>query len=265
MRSIFRLSLPAALAALFSHLAFAQAPATPLSFEVASVKPASAPIATKDVYTEGYNAGMRAALASQGMRVVGQRVMVTDNTLKELIRIAYGVKEYQITAPAWMANEKYEVNAVMPAGATRGQAPEMLRALLEQRFHLALHRETKQMTVYALIAAKGGPKLTEAPAGGRGAWAGNVSGRVMARSASVAVFAESLSKATDHPVVDATGLKGLYNFELTFMPDAGAGEADTRPTLATALQEQLGLKLEKREMPMEILVIDRADKVPVEN
>src|ERR1035441_2815317 len=80
---------------LASCAALGQTGGTPLSFEVASVKPASAPIATKDDYTEGYNAGMRAALAAQGLRIVGQRVTVTDNSLKDLIRLAYQVKEYQ--------------------------------------------------------------------------------------------------------------------------------------------------------------------------
>jgi uncharacterized protein (TIGR03435 family) len=173
---------------------FGQTAGTPLSFEVASVKPASAPIATKDAYTEGYNAGMRAALASQGLRIVGQRVTVTDNSLKDLIRLAYQVKDYQISAPAWMAAEKYEIAAVMPAGATRSQAPEMLRTLLEERFHLKLHRETRKLAAYALVAAKGGPKLTPSavPANGRGgsAFAGTNNGHLLAKASTLAAFAD---------------------------------------------------------------------------
>src|ERR1022692_5306411 len=119
MRSLIP-AIPVALAC----AAFGQTAGTPLSFEVASVKPASAPIATKDAYTEGYNAGMRAALAAQGLRIVGQRVTVTDNSVKDLIRLAYQVKEYQISATAWMAMEKYEIAATMPEGAKRRQRPE---------------------------------------------------------------------------------------------------------------------------------------------
>jgi uncharacterized protein (TIGR03435 family) len=249
--------------------AFGQTAGTPLSFEVASVKPASAPIATKDAYTEGYNAGMRAALAAQGLRIVGQRVTVTDNSLKDLIRLAYQVKDHQISGPAWMATEKYEIAATMPAGASRGQVPEMLQTLLAERFHLKLHREMRKMAVYALVAAKGGPKLTAAagPASGRGGtgWTSSNAGRVLAKAASMAAFADLLSKAAGRPVIDMTRLTGLYDFDLTYTPELSATAADAGPTLATALLEQLGLKLEKREMQVEVLVIESADKVPTEN
>jgi uncharacterized protein (TIGR03435 family) len=86
---------------------------------------------------------MRSALASFGMRITGLRVNITDNTLKDLIRLAYEVKEYQIAAPAWMASEKCEIVANMPAGSTAAQAPAMLRSLLADRFDLELHRESK--------------------------------------------------------------------------------------------------------------------------
>src|ERR1039458_312084 len=118
---------------LASCAAFGQTAGTPLSFEVASVKPASAPIATKDAYTEGFNAGMRAAMAAQGLRIVGQRVTVIDNSLKDLIRLAYQVKEYQILAPAWMATEKYEIAATMPARAKPGRPPQMLHSVVAVR------------------------------------------------------------------------------------------------------------------------------------
>ena len=240
---------------------FGQPPVQPLSFEVASLKPASAPIATKDVYTEGYNAGMRAAMAGQGLRVVGQRVAITDNTLKDMIRMAYGLKDYQILGPSWIGSDLFEVAAVMPAGSTRSQAPEMLRRLLEERFHLAIHRETKPMAVFALVEAKGGAKLTPSTSG-RGFWAGNTPGHVGARSASIQAFAESLSRAAGRPVVDGTGRTGIYDIDLNFSPDISD---ETRPGLATALQEQLGLRLEKREMRVDVLVIDQADRVPAGN
>ena len=256
---------------LASCAALGQTGGTPLSFEVASVKPASAPIATKDDYTAGYNAGMRAAMAAQGLRIVGQRVTVIDNSLKDLIRLAYQVKEYQISGPAWMATEKYEIAATMPAGANRSQVPEMLQTLLAERFHLKLHRETRKMAVYALVVGKGGPKLTAttAPASGRGGagWVGSVgsNGRVGAKDSSVASFADLLSKATDRPVIDMTGLTGLYDFDVNYTIALSATEADPGATLETALLEQLGLKLEKREMQVEVLVIEGADKVPTEN
>ncbi|SPE34581.1 conserved exported hypothetical protein [Candidatus Sulfopaludibacter sp. SbA3] len=261
-----RLWSAAVSAVLASCILSGQTTAPPLSFEVASVKPASAPIATVNAYSEGYNAGARAALASFGLRISGQRVRVTDNTLRDLVRLAYQVKEYQISGPPWITTEKYEIDAMMPSGAKASQAPEMLRTLLEQRFHLVLRRESRNSAVYALVLAKGGPKMTAVtgPAG-RTVFAGSITGRVHANAASVATFAELLAKASDRPVVDMTGLTGLYNFDLTYTPELSAAPADAPPALPTALQEQLGLRLEKREMPIEFLVIDRADKVPTEN
>lgn len=247
--------------------ALGQTAQAPLSFEVASVKPASAPLATKDDYTEGYNAGMRAALSAQGLRVVGQRVTVTDNTLKDLIRLAYQVKDHQISGPSWIATEKYEIAAIMPAGATRSQAPEMLRTLLGQRFHLELHRETRKMAVYALVVAKAGPKLTASPPNTRGFAGGSHDGHVLAKASPVGAFADLLGKVTDRPVIDMTGIAGLYDFDLIYGAQLSATAPDSAPApaLATALQDQLGLRLEKRDLDVEILVIDRADKVPTEN
>ena len=245
-----------------------QTPDSPLSFEVASVKPAPAPIAAKDAYTEGYNAGMRSALASAGMRIAGQRVNITDNSLKDLVRLAWQVKDYQIVAPSWAAAEKYEAVANMPPGADRSQAPAMLRTLLESRFHLQWHKETRQLPVYALVAVKNGPKLTAAagppnPRGGN-AWTDDGVGHLRAKNSAIAAFADVLTKVSDRPVIDMTGLSGIFDFDLTYAPDLSATLSDSGPTLSAALLE-LGLRLEKREMPVEVLVIDRADKVPTEN
>ena len=264
MRSLI-VAIPVVLA---SCAAFGQTAWTPPSFEVASVKPASAPIATKDAYTEGYNAGMRAAMAAQGLRIVGQRVTVIDNSLKDLIRLAYQVKDHQISGPAWMATERYEIAATMSAGTNLSQVPEMLQTLLKERFHLKLHQETRKMAVYALVVAKGGPKLTAAtaPANGRGGtgWVSS-NGRVGAKDSSVASFADLLSKAADRPVIDMTGLTGLYDFDVNYTPSLSATATDAGATLETAVLEQLGLKLEKREMQVEVLVIESADKVPTAN
>src|ERR1039457_2700417 len=247
MRSLI-VAIPVVLA---SCAAFGQTAWTPPSFEVASVKPASAPIATKDAYTAGYNAGMRAARAAQGLRIVGQRVTVIDNSLKDMIRLAYQVKDHQISGPAWMATERYEIAATMSAGTNLSQVPEMLQTLLKERFHLKLHQETRKMAVYALVVAKGGPKLTAAtaPANGRGGtgWVSS-NGRVGAKDSSVASFADLLSKAADRPVIDMTGLTGLYDFDVNYTPSLSATATDADATLETAVLEQLGLKLEKREM-----------------
>src|SRR5579872_590342 len=226
--------------------ALGQTTEQPLSFEVASVKPAPASIQTKDLYTEGYNAGMRAALAGRGIRVAGLRVDVTDNSLRDLIRLSYEVKDYQISAPGWMAEEKYEVAATMPVGANRGQAPEMMRTLLQQRFHLKLHRETRKMTVYALVEAKAGAKLVKSAYRAGNGMAST--GRIVGMAQSLSQFADLMTKAGGHTVVDATGIAGIYDFDLTFAPDASE---EAGPGLESALREKYGLRLEKREMPVE--------------
>ncbi len=253
------------LAVVAACAAFGQTAGTPLSFEVASVKPASKPIATKDEYSEGYNAGMRAALADMGLRVVGNRVTATDNTLKSLIRIAYDLKDHQVIGPSWLATEKYEVAAIMPAGSTRDQAPLMLRTLLAQRFHLEFHREMRKTAAYALVIAKGGPKVTAVPGPEARNLGGSLRGRVHLQSATIATFVDRLMRTLEKPVVNETGLAGLYNFDLTFAADVTQSSEEAPPGLSDALQQQLGLKLDKRELQIEVLVVDRADKVPAQN
>ena len=221
-----------------------------LAFEVASVKRAAEPATTKEDYVDGYNAGMRAAMASFGLRVRGDRVSVTDNSLRDLIRLAYQVKDHQIAAAPWMATEKYDIVATMPAGAQRSQAPEMLRTLLEERFHLKLHREMRTIAVYALAPAKGGAKLTAAAPPANSMYVdaeGSPAVRhLRARSATMAAFAEIVTKAADRPVIDMTGLPGAYDFDVSYAPELSATATEAGPSLATALHEQLGLRLEKR-------------------
>jgi uncharacterized protein (TIGR03435 family) len=251
--------------------ALAQAGRTPLSFEVASLKPIPLPADTGNDYADGYNAGARAALSGMGLRIAGQRVTATETSLRDLIHIAYQVQDRLLSGPSWMATEKFDLVATMPASVDRSKAPEMLRTLLEERFHLKLHRETKRMSVYTLVAARGGPKLKASAPPANGASPNPRTmfqpGMLMTRSASLAAFADLISKASDRPVVDATGLKGLYDIDLRYSPDPRdvPPDGEPRPTLVTGLQEQLGLRLQSRNQQMELLVIDSADKVPVEN
>jgi uncharacterized protein (TIGR03435 family) len=260
-----RVLLVAGTAPLFSA---AQPKAAPLSFEVASVKPAAPPIATKDEYTAGYNAGMRAGMAEQGLRVTGLRVNITDNTLRDLIRLAYQVKNYQIVGPGWTASEKYEIAALMPAGSERSQAPLMLQTLLKDRFHLELRRETRKLAAYALVVVKGGPKLSSSAGanGGRGGIGMATMGVFRARNSSLTDLADFLTKHADRPVIDKTGISGRYDFELNLLTDASAAvdEPSFASSIATPLKK-IGLKLEGRTLQLETLVIERADRVPVEN
>jgi uncharacterized protein (TIGR03435 family) len=138
-------------------LAAAQAPAPPtLAFEVASVKPAG-PLNP---------AAIQSGKVRMGMKIDGAMVDIGSFSLKDLIRTAYEVKDYQISGPDWLGSimtaQRYNVQATIPEGATKEQVPQMLQALLADRFKLVVHRETRDHSVYALVVAKGGPKMKEA-------------------------------------------------------------------------------------------------------
>ena len=121
-------------------------PARP-EFEVASVRPSAPP-------TDRVNIGMH---------VDGARVSCTYLSLKDYIRIAHRVKDYQVTGPEWLASERFDIAATLPAGAAREQVPEMLQALLAERFQVKLHRDMKEFPVYSLTLAKGGLRMKESP------------------------------------------------------------------------------------------------------
>ncbi|MCL5745355.1 MAG: M56 and DUF3738 domain-containing protein, partial [Acidobacteria bacterium] len=237
------------------------------------------------------------------------RFRATNVSLKMLIRMAYGVQDFQITGgPGWMNSDTYDVEAKEPGRAdavspmnmdeNQRKADEerrkrMVQALLADRFQLKLHRETKDLPVYALVVAKNGPKLKESeiPADAKGPGPGGKfrgmmmgPGQLSGDGATLEFLATALSNTLGRPVLDQTGLKGLYDFKLQWTPDegqrrmmmvmkggpgAGSGDAPpppdaSGPSVFTAIQEQLGLKLESKKGPVEILVIDHAEQ-PSEN
>jgi uncharacterized protein (TIGR03435 family) len=154
-----RLRITAALSLLLAAgSALAQTARANLSFDVASVRP-SAPLDP---------AKMQAAMAAGkmprfGAHVDASRAEYSYMSLRDLIANAYGVKSYQITGPDWLPAQRFDIVATLPQGATKDDAPKMLQALLADRFKVAAHRETQEHPVYALVVAKGGPKLKEAP------------------------------------------------------------------------------------------------------
>jgi uncharacterized protein (TIGR03435 family) len=221
------------------------------AFEVASVKPAPPPVG-------GYNSSMN---MSPG------RLTATNVSIKKLMVHAYDVKDYQIAGPDWLGTVVYSVTASMPADTTREDLMLMMQRLLADRFQLAFHRETREMPVYELIAGKAGPKLKPVEVG-----KGSTSfspGKLTATGVPLRNFVEVLSRYLNRPVLDRTGLTGAFDFTLEFSPDRKgsdeAGELPSGASLFTAIQEQLGLKLEARKEPIEILVVDRAEKVPTGN
>ena len=280
-------------ALLASSIGFSQSGGKRPEFEVASIKPAPPQPPNQMRIMMGGDPG---------------RVNMANISLKDMMRQAYQVKDYQISGPDWMNSVRFDVVATIPPNTPKEQIPLMWQSLLEDRFKLTLHRDQRELPVYALVVGKNGPKLKESekqdgPAGGPpgggmfpGGGRGMVQmgrGRLTANRTTVAGFAEILSRQMDRPVVDLTEIKGFYDFTLEWTPDerqrmqfmpgmpapppgaAGEGRPEraggsdgtppSGPTIFVAVQEQLGLKMEAKKSPVEILVIDHVERTPTEN
>jgi bla regulator protein blaR1 len=226
-----------------------------------------------------------------------------DATLLFLIQVAYGVRDFQVTGgPGWMNTEHYDITAKGEDGAQQSQLPLMLQSLLAHRFKVTFHRETKEMPVYFLMAAKGGIKLAEPKEGScvavgpngpeptPGQQPRNLCGNMRRSSRGLDAFRIGMWQLTmffsdvlRRPVIDKTDFKGTFDAHLEFARDealtagilgntapGGPGgppppPADSSaPSIFAAVQEQLGLKLEPTKGPVEFLVIDHVEK-PSEN
>jgi uncharacterized protein (TIGR03435 family) len=319
----------------------------PVTFEVATVKPAAPPQtggAGRMVFSMGSRGG-------PGSSDPG-RWTCNNCTIKMMLTQGYDVKSYQVTTPGWMDSERYEISAKIPEGTTKAQFGLMIQNLLAERFKLTLHRDSKEMQMFDLVVAKGGSKMKEhveeAPkdasaegakdepkdpeaalkarlegmAVGRAARGGgngpeldkngypvvqkgckgcmmiiNGKATMQADGETMEEFAKQLTNQVGKPVSDATGLKGKYDFALSFdgsgamrgmMPGMTAGIAigsvgpppppsssgntpvngndpDGGIPIAGAIQSQLGLKLEAKKGNVEMLIVDHAEKVPTEN
>lgn len=202
-------------------------------------------------------------------------------SLRDLVRDAYDVKDYQVEGPDWTGTDRYNITAKVPPSATREQRRVMEQNLLADRFHLAVHREQKEMQVYALSVGKSGLKIeADTPDPARdGKPHGYVRfpgvGHIEAVTISFSLFADVISHFVDHPVVNRTGVNGDFSFKLNFdMEPAALGfsglaapkpaHREDLPSIFTAVQT-LGLRLEPKKEPMDIIVIDHADKIPTEN
>ena len=205
-----------------------------------------------------------------------------------LVARAYGVPSYLVMGPDWLKFEKYEIAARVAAGATPDDFREMLRNLLMERFRLQAHRETREIEVYALTVLKAGVKFkahSEKTAdepkrkdgttdeegypvvNGRGLAIANGRVRLRAENAALDELVSVLSSDLNAAVHDHTGLAGRYDYELKWglRLDAGSREPDPAPDLFAALESQLGLRLEKRKEPNEVVVVDHAEKAPAGN
>jgi uncharacterized protein (TIGR03435 family) len=294
MRAIY--SLATALVA--GTVLSAQTAPKRMQFEVASVKP-SPPIDQS---------------VKIGVHLDGSRIFCTALSLKDYLRMAYDVKDFQIQAPEWMASLRYDIAATLPAGAPASGVREMIQSLLADRFHLAFHRESKEFAVYGLVVGKDGAKLKEskidpdtltadaskpvvnvAVSGGRGGMNLNLgngsafafgNNKIEGTKLTMLAFADTIARFVDRPVVDMTNLKGNYDFTIEITPEdfhgmtirsaIAAGVSLPPEVVKQALEggagdsffsaiQTLGLRLDRRKAPLEVLVIDRADKDPTDN
>jgi uncharacterized protein (TIGR03435 family) len=269
-----------------SMVAFGQAPAKRVEFEVASVKPSP-------------------PLGQGGQVVVGLHM---DGSHAR-IAMAYRVKAYQVNGPDWIGSQRFDVNATLPAGATADQIPEMLQNLLADRFQLKFHREKKEFPVYALVMGKPPLKLKESAvdadsgdrkgldiagtgsaAGvsvnlGNGSYYTFADNKFEIRKVNMDILANLLERYLDRPLVNMTDLKGNYDLTLNVTPEdyqalliraaVNSGvtlppqvlrfmDGNSGPSLFDAVQAA-GLKLDARKAPLDSIVVDQVLKTPTEN
>ena len=250
-----------------------------LTFEVASIKPTGPETPVQFIQF----------MPGGGLKMMGI-------TLRGMITFAYDVRDFQVSGgPGWVGTERFDVMARPEHAASEGlddlakmtdaqrmtvrdQMGERLRGLLADRFQLVVHKETKEQPIYALLVSKNGAKLKEAKTVGERQGMSMNRGRLEGFAAPLEMLSTTLSNSMGRPVIDKTGLTGKYDFVLEWTPDVGAGAgsqafgdgvtspapAPGGPTIFTALQEQLGLKLDSQKGPVQLIVIDRAEK-PSEN
>ncbi len=212
---------------------------------------------------------------------------VANVSLKVLISYGFNVQGSDISGdPAWVASDKYDVTAkAAKANLSLDQYRLMVQALITDRFKLAAHRETKQRNGFMLVTAKAGLKIAAADAQSCAERGATTCGTFFtgpssldARKMSMAQFANTLSMVLGAPVLDKTGIPGSFDIHLDFIPegsnltgrgplplDAATGDDASKPSLFTALQQQIGLRLESEKLPATILVSDHIERTPREN
>jgi uncharacterized protein (TIGR03435 family) len=221
-------------------------------------------------------------LAWKETRMLPELTSLAIAVAPSVAQFKVNAKDYLKGGPPWLDTDRFDVIAKGPAGASPDTIRLMLQKLLTDRFHLAVHREEKVEKVYAMVIAKGGHKL-KASAGGDPICIPSIGddnvyhrechNTTMARLAEqLAGFAPRFFEG--RPVVDATGLEGAWDFRLDWTPLSGGlaglqapqgAEFDTGTTIFKTMEKNLGLRLEQREQPMPIIVIDRVDRTPTEN
>ena len=253
-----------------TFLASAQTGSDSPQFEAASVKPVP--------HGTPYG-GMR---GGPGTSSPGE-IRYDAVTLRAVVATAYGVQRFQIVGPRWFDDERFEIVAKILPGTTLPRFQLMLQGLLAERFHLELHKETRPLSAYEITVARSGLKMRPAPlpetpplpasdtsaptsSGMQWSTAGeNV--ELRGRSITMRQILVWLNGETHREIVDKTGMKGAYDFDMSWTLDTSNEPSDSfgADILDAALEKYLGLKVVARKVPVEMLVIDRLDRTPVEN
>jgi bla regulator protein blaR1 len=229
--------------------------ASQLSFEVASIRPNNSENRSSDFSTNATG-----------------RFNATNVTVKSLLITAYKLQEYQLVGgPPWLGTDRYDIVAKPEEKASADEVLEMIKTLLAERFKLRLHHETRELPVYALFVGKNGSKMKASSTDGNDNHSSNVRrGMMTGQNLPLEMFVIILSNQLDRPVVDRTGLAGNFDLRLEWSPEAsrpsaeGVGTVTSGPSIFTAIQEQLGLRLEATKGPVEVIVIDSVER-PSEN
>jgi uncharacterized protein (TIGR03435 family) len=235
------------------------APESKLAFEVASVKP--------------HVSGAPGSTGRTGIQEDAGQIQIENLSLRTLIAISFDLKERaQLVGPGWLSGVRFAIAAEPPAGYKREQLQYLLRNLWTDRFKLSVHHETKPTSAFALVVAKGVPKLPES-AGPKTYLTGR-HGLIEGKQRSMAELADTLTNLLGERVVAQTALSALYDLQLKWTPDAsphppvgadGGAAAEPELSLFTALQEQLGLRLESQKLSADIVVVDHIEREPTEN
>jgi len=193
------------------------------------------------------------------------RLTFDNISLRDCITFAYGIpdgRDYELSGPDWLADEMFDIVATFRPGTAAPAIRAMTQQMLASRFGLQVHYETKELQTYVLTVAKGGPKLKAHTSAEEGAFI-HSEDRVVFRAFSIGGLASRLSGPAfhlDRPVVDHTDLKGSYDFTLNWSARDPAG-----PSLFTAIEEQLGLRLATEKLPARILMVDNVNRTPTPN
>ena len=278
------LALTMALVLSVHGTASSQTTSNRLEFEVASVRRVG-PV------RQEAGSGRRGSLAGS-VTVTSDRATYRNVTLKTLLMKAYSLKAFQVSGPAWIDSERYDIVAIIPENTQPEDVPVMLQHLLEERFRATLHSETKQHSGYSLGIGKGGPKLKLATEQNKTASLidpdahrapmvtfttkpGDESEVVKLNGMTMSAFADFLSRILGSPIIDLTGLSDKFDITLSLSmgvfgvqganADGFTAESDsTMASLFTAVHD-LGLKLDSTKVPTRFIVVEKALKIPTEN